>query len=84
MATRWGICSAGKISHDFTVALKSLPAEDHQVVAVAARRLEDAQGFARKHSISRAYGSYEELAKDPDVGQFTSVQGQIGVGIKIL
>uniref|UniRef100_A0A8D3A7F1 Trans-1,2-dihydrobenzene-1,2-diol dehydrogenase n=1 Tax=Scophthalmus maximus TaxID=52904 RepID=A0A8D3A7F1_SCOMX len=67
MATRWGICSAGKISHDFTVALKSLPAEDHQVVAVAARRLEDAQGFARKHSISRAYGSYEELAKDPDV-----------------
>lgn len=31
MATRWGICSAGKISHDFTVALKSLPPGDHQV-----------------------------------------------------
>lgn len=67
MATRWGICSAGKIGHDFTVALKSLPAEDHQVVAVAARKLEDAQEFAKKHSISRAYGSYEELARDPDV-----------------
>ncbi|MEQ2257155.1 hypothetical protein ILYODFUR_031687 [Ilyodon furcidens] len=67
MATRWGICSAGKISHDFTVALKTLPAEDHQVVAVAARKLEDAQEFARKHSISRAYGSYEELARDPEV-----------------
>uniref|UniRef100_A0A673G8Z8 Trans-1,2-dihydrobenzene-1,2-diol dehydrogenase n=1 Tax=Sinocyclocheilus rhinocerous TaxID=307959 RepID=A0A673G8Z8_9TELE len=31
MAIRWGICSAGKISHDFTVALKTLPAENHQV-----------------------------------------------------
>ncbi|KAK2853566.1 hypothetical protein Q5P01_006227 [Channa striata] len=67
MATRWGICSAGRISHDFTVALKTLPAQDHQVVAVAARKLEDAQEFAKKHSISRAYGSYEELARDPDI-----------------
>ncbi|XP_003437578.3 trans-1,2-dihydrobenzene-1,2-diol dehydrogenase [Oreochromis niloticus] len=67
MATRWGICSAGKISHDFTVALKTLPPEDHQVVAVAARKLEDAQEFAKKHSISKAYGSYEELARDPDI-----------------
>ncbi|KAL6113394.1 dhdh [Pungitius sinensis] len=67
MATRWGICSAGKISNDFTVALKTLPPEDHQVVAVAARKLEDAQDFAKKHGISRAYGSYEELARDPDI-----------------
>lgn len=67
MATRWGICSAGKISHDFTVALKTLPPGEHQVVAVAARKLEDAQEFAKKHSISRAYGSYEELARDPDI-----------------
>lgn len=35
MATRWGICSAGKISHDFTVALKTLPPEDHQVISVS-------------------------------------------------
>ncbi|XP_029313328.1 trans-1,2-dihydrobenzene-1,2-diol dehydrogenase [Cottoperca gobio] len=67
MATRWGICGAGMISHDFTVALKTLPPEDHQVVAVAARKLEDAQEFAKKHSISRAYGSYKELARDPDI-----------------
>ncbi|KAI9546157.1 hypothetical protein NQZ68_029392 [Dissostichus eleginoides] len=67
MATRWGICSTGRISHDFTVALKTLPHEDHQVVAVAARKLEDAQEFATKHSISRVYGSYEELARDPDI-----------------
>ncbi|XP_034076671.1 uncharacterized protein LOC117549146 isoform X1 [Gymnodraco acuticeps] len=67
MATRWGICSTGRFSHDFTVALKTLPHEDHQVVAVAARELEDAQQFATKHSISRVYGSYEELARDPDI-----------------
>ncbi|XP_073320828.1 trans-1,2-dihydrobenzene-1,2-diol dehydrogenase [Pagrus major] len=67
MATRWGICGAGKISNDFTVALKSLPPGDHQVVAVAARKLENAQEFAKKHSISRAYGGYEALARDPDI-----------------
>lgn len=32
MATRWGLCGAGKISHDFSVALKTLPAGDHQVL----------------------------------------------------
>uniref|UniRef100_A0A673XLV3 Trans-1,2-dihydrobenzene-1,2-diol dehydrogenase n=1 Tax=Salmo trutta TaxID=8032 RepID=A0A673XLV3_SALTR len=69
MATRWGICSAGKISHDFTVALKTLPLRDHQVliVAVAAQKLQDAQEFAKKHSIRQAYGSYEELARDPEI-----------------
>ncbi|KAL1257238.1 hypothetical protein QQF64_012783 [Cirrhinus molitorella] len=67
MVIRWGICSAGKISNDFTVALRTLPAENHQVVAVAARDLKHAQEFAQKHSIPRAYGSYEELAKDPEI-----------------
>ncbi|XP_034647680.1 trans-1,2-dihydrobenzene-1,2-diol dehydrogenase [Trachemys scripta elegans] len=67
MATRWGICSAGRISHDFLVALKTLPATEHQAVAIAARDLSRAQEYAQKHGIPRAYGSYEELARDPDV-----------------
>ncbi|XP_062287184.1 trans-1,2-dihydrobenzene-1,2-diol dehydrogenase-like isoform X2 [Scomber scombrus] len=67
MATRWGICSAGKISHDFSVALRTLTPEDHEIVAVAARDLQHAQEFANKHNIPRAYGSYEELAQDPDI-----------------
>ncbi|XP_029953543.1 trans-1,2-dihydrobenzene-1,2-diol dehydrogenase [Salarias fasciatus] len=67
MATGWAICGAGKISHDFTVALRTLPAEHHRVVAVAARKLEDAQEFAKKHNIPQAYGSYEELARDPNI-----------------
>jgi dihydrodiol dehydrogenase / D-xylose 1-dehydrogenase (NADP) len=37
-------------------------------VAVGARNLEDAQKFAEKHSIPAAYGSYEELSRDPSVG----------------
>ena len=71
MATRWGIASAGKISSDFVTALKALP--DHKVVAVAARALEKAEAFAKTHGIEKAYGSYEELAKDPNIGMVKSV-----------
>ena len=67
MALRWGICAAGLISNDFVVSLKALPASDHQVVAVGARSLERAQQFAATHGIPRAYGSYEEVAADPEV-----------------
>ncbi|XP_067001936.1 trans-1,2-dihydrobenzene-1,2-diol dehydrogenase [Anabrus simplex] len=67
MATRWGIASVGKISHDFVTALSTLPAEEHTVVAVAARDLERAQEFAELHKISIAYSSYEELARDENV-----------------
>ncbi|KAF7238825.1 Trans-1,2-dihydrobenzene-1,2-diol dehydrogenase [Varanus komodoensis] len=66
-ATRWGICSAGKIAHDFLVALKTLPPEEHQVVAIASRDLSRAQEYARRHGIAKAYGSYTELAEDPSV-----------------
>ncbi|XP_005996775.1 trans-1,2-dihydrobenzene-1,2-diol dehydrogenase [Latimeria chalumnae] len=65
--TRWGICTIGKISHDFTVALRTLPAEEHQVVAVAARDLARAQEFAKRHSIPVVHSSYEELAKDANI-----------------
>ncbi|XP_015274029.1 PREDICTED: trans-1,2-dihydrobenzene-1,2-diol dehydrogenase-like isoform X2 [Gekko japonicus] len=64
---RWGICSAGMISHDFLVALKTLPPEDHKVVAIASRELSRAQKYAQTYNIPKAYGSYAELAQDPDV-----------------
>ncbi|KAM6153887.1 trans-1,2-dihydrobenzene-1,2-diol dehydrogenase [Erethizon dorsatum] len=67
MPLRWGIVSVGLISNDFTTMLCSLPRSDHQVVAVAARELSRAREFARKYGVPRAYGSYEELAKDPNV-----------------
>ena len=67
MALRWGILSAGKISHDYVVALKTLPASEHTVVAVAARSADAAAQFAATHSIPRSYGTYEELLKDGEV-----------------
>jgi dihydrodiol dehydrogenase / D-xylose 1-dehydrogenase (NADP) len=73
MATRWGIASAGKISHDFVTALSTLPLEEHRVVAVAAQQLDRAKTFAAEHNIPNAYGSYEELAKDADVGEYSTV-----------
>ncbi|XP_012892549.1 PREDICTED: trans-1,2-dihydrobenzene-1,2-diol dehydrogenase-like, partial [Dipodomys ordii] len=47
--------------------LLSLTLFSLQVVAVAARDLSRAKEFARKHDIPKAYGSYAELAKDPNV-----------------
>ncbi|CAL1688862.1 unnamed protein product [Lasius platythorax] len=68
MATlRWGIASAGKISHDFATALRTLPANEHQMIAVAARQLSRAQDFANLHEIGKAYDDYEKLALDKDI-----------------
>ncbi|XP_076012219.1 dihydrodiol dehydrogenase, tandem duplicate 1 [Genypterus blacodes] len=67
MATRWGLCGAGKISHDFSVAMKTLPPGDHQTAVIASRSLERSKEFAQQHGIPKAYGSYEELANDPDI-----------------
>ena len=62
---KWGIISAGRISATFATALSSM--EGTKIVAVAARDLQRAQEFADKFHIEKAYGSYEELAKDPDI-----------------
>ena len=64
---RWGICGAGKISHDFIVGLKTLSASTHQISSVAARSIDSANKLANTHSIPKAYGSYDELATDPDI-----------------
>ncbi|XP_054157828.1 trans-1,2-dihydrobenzene-1,2-diol dehydrogenase-like isoform X2 [Oppia nitens] len=62
---KWGIMGAGKISNDFVAITKSMP--QHQFVAVGSRRLSSAQDFANRHNVSKAYGSYLELANDPEV-----------------
>ena len=66
-ATCWGILGAGKIANDFIVALKTLPSEDHRIVAVGARALDRAQALCSQHGVQKAYGSYEELVSDADV-----------------
>ena len=72
MALRWGICGAGKISHDFVVGVKTRAASEQRVVAIAARSLESATAFAERHGIEKCYGSYEDLAQDAQV-QSTSI-----------
>lgn len=64
---RWGIVSAGKISHDFATAVATWPKEDHKVVAVGARKLQDAKKFAKVHDIPKTYEGYTEMAKDPEI-----------------
>lgn len=71
MALRWGIVSAGLISHDFVNAVGTLPKSEHKVLAVAAQKLlPRALEFATRHGIPRAYEGYEALAKDPEIGRY--------------
>jgi predicted dehydrogenase len=63
--TRWGILATGRIANDFVEDLQLLA--DAEVTAVGSRSVEAAEVFARRHSIPRAYGSWAELAADPDV-----------------
>ena len=61
---RWAIMGPGKITltilHDF--ALVGITFD-----AVGSRSIERATAYASNHSISKAYGSYEELVADPDL-----------------
>ena len=67
MCLRWGICGAGKISHDFVVGLKTQPVTEQCVVAVSARSIDSAFEFASRHGVEKHYGSYKELAMDTEV-----------------
>ena len=70
MALKWGICGSGIICKSFVNALQASPRDEHKVVAVAARKEENAREFADKFSIGKAYGGYQQLATDPDVGKY--------------
>lgn len=62
---RIGILGAARIAELAMVQ----PARElgHQVVAVAARRLDRAQEFARIHGVAAAYDSYQAVLDDPAV-----------------
>ena len=66
MQLKWGILSASNIAGDFLLSMRSLDPNHHKVVAVAATDLSRAKEFASKFNIPRAYGSYQELANDPE------------------
>ncbi|MBO0744506.1 MAG: Gfo/Idh/MocA family oxidoreductase [Candidatus Dormibacteraeota bacterium] len=62
---RWGVMAPGEIANDFVGALQHQTTQ--RVVAAGSRSLERAQAFCAAHQLERAYGSYEELASDPEV-----------------
>ena len=62
----WGILSTGHIASVFARDLALLP-DEAALVAVGSRTLSKAESFAAEYGLARAYGSYEELAADPDV-----------------
>lgn len=62
---RWGILATGKIATKFAEDLALVP--DARLVAVGSRNLNSATSFAVQHGAERAYGTYAELAADPDI-----------------
>jgi predicted dehydrogenase len=62
---QWGILGCGRIAHEFAQGLRNIP--DAGLQACAAREGQRAASFAREYGFARSYGSYQELAGDPDV-----------------
>jgi len=62
---KWGILAPGNIANKFAQGLASLP--NAALHAVGSRDLGRARAFAEKHGFKKAYGSYEELAADPEI-----------------
>lgn len=62
---KWGIIGAGRIASTFATALNAM--DNVELTAIASRNMKKAEEFARQFSIKKAYGSYEALAKDPEI-----------------
>ena len=61
-----GIIGAGHIAEKAATTLAAMG--DMKCLAIGSRSLEKAQAFAARFGIERAYGSYEDLLKDPEIG----------------
>jgi len=61
----WGIVSTGVIAEQFCHDMKYVT--NGRLLAVAARQLTDAQLFAKKHNIEKAFQSYQQLFDDPEI-----------------
>jgi dihydrodiol dehydrogenase / D-xylose 1-dehydrogenase (NADP) len=69
MATRWGVIGTSNISHDFAVAMSTLPRTEHLITAVASKDKARSQEFAEQFDIPKAYDSYSLVATDTEVGE---------------
>ncbi len=64
-ALKWGIMGTGWAASAFADQVPKFSTGN--IVAVGSRSLDRAQRFAKRNSVPQAYGSYAELAADPDV-----------------
>lgn len=62
---RVGILSTGNIAATMAKTIEQM--QEAEVCAVASRNQEKAEHFAQRFQIPKAYGSYEELAKDENI-----------------
>lgn len=62
---RWGIIGLGYIADKFATDLAVV--KNSELVAVASRSQENANTFAEKFKVEKAYNNYEALAKDENV-----------------
>ncbi len=62
---KWGILGPGKIASKFCEDLITI--EHAEVYAVGSRNLEKSKEFGERFGASKTYGSYQELADDPDI-----------------
>ena len=60
------ILCLGNIAAKMAQTLNALP--EAEPYAVASRTASKATAFAAEHGFQKAYGSYEELAADPNAG----------------
>ncbi|WP_321372960.1 Gfo/Idh/MocA family oxidoreductase [uncultured Draconibacterium sp.] len=61
----WAVLGCGRIANKFVNDLKLLP--NAKLYAAAARDLGRAKDFANELGFEKAYGSYSEMAEDPNV-----------------
>lgn len=62
-----GILGAGMIAHIMAKTIKEMNSINIELYAIGARTKERAEIFAKEYGVRMAYGSYEELVKDPEV-----------------
>lgn len=62
---RWGIIGLGKIANKFATDLMTL--KNIELVAVASRKQQNADDFAQRFNVKKAYNNYLDLAKDNEV-----------------
>lgn len=61
----WAILAPGRMAAKFANGLKVL--ENAELYAVGSRDIKRAEIFAKEHGFKKSFGSYEELAADPEV-----------------